>query len=57
MGLEVDADYIEELLEDHSVEQTTEELKHRQNGKKNWLMELKKGKRIKKISQVLQLKK
>ena len=31
MGLEVDADEIEELFEDHSIELTTEELKHLQN--------------------------
>ena len=31
MELEVDADDIEELLEDHSIELTTEELKHLQN--------------------------
>ena len=31
MGLEVDADDIEELLEDPSIELTTEELEHLQN--------------------------
>ena len=31
MGLEVDADDIDELLEDHSIELTTEELEHLQN--------------------------
>ena len=33
MGFEVDADYIEELLEDHSIERTTEELEYLQNEK------------------------
>ena len=31
MGLELDADYIEELLEDHNIELTTEELERLQN--------------------------
>ena len=31
MGLEVDADDIEELLEDHSIELTTEKLENLQN--------------------------
>ena len=30
MGLEVDADDIEELLEDHSIKLTTKEQKHHQ---------------------------
>ena len=54
MGLEVDADDIEELLEDHSIELTTEEIEHLQNNReKNWLIKLMKKKRIKKMSQVL----
>ena len=36
MGLEVDADDVEELLEDHSIELTTEELKHLQNNNNNY---------------------
>ena len=35
MGLEVDADDIEVLLEDISIELTTEELKHCQNEQEN----------------------
>ena len=31
MGLEVDADGIEELFEDHCIELTAEELEHLQN--------------------------
>ena len=31
MGLEVDADYIEELLDDQSIDLTTEEHEHLQN--------------------------
>ena len=31
MGLEVDADNIEELLEGHRIELTTEELEHHKN--------------------------
>ena len=31
MGLEVDADNIEEFFEDYGIELTTEELKHLQN--------------------------
>ena len=31
MGLEVDADDIEEVFEDHSIELTTGELEHTQN--------------------------
>ena len=52
MGLEVDTDNIEELLEDHGIELSTEELEHHQSDhEKNWLMKLKKTKRIKKMSQ------
>ena len=54
MRLEVDADDIEDLLEDHSIELTTEELEHLQNEQeKNRLIKLKK----KKMSEVLKLKK
>ena len=31
MGLEVDADDVEELLEDHSIKLTTEEFEHLQD--------------------------
>ena len=34
MRLDVDPDDIEELLDDHSIELTTEELEHQQNEKK-----------------------
>ena len=47
MGLEVDVEGIEELLEDHSIELTTDVLERLQN-EQNWLIELKE----KKMSQV-----
>ena len=53
MGLEVDAGDIEKLLEDHWVEQTTEELEHLQKNRKSSLIKLMKKKKIKKIYQVL----
>ena len=54
LRLEVDADYIEDLLEDHSIELTTEELEHLQNEhEKNRLIKLKKKKGMEKMSQVL----
>ena len=54
MGLEVDADDIEDLFEDHGIILTTEELKHLQDEQeKNWLMKLKKKKRTKKMCHVL----
>ena len=34
VGFEVDIDDIEELMEDHSIELTTQELEHLQNSKK-----------------------
>jgi len=40
MGLEVNADDIEELVEDHSIELTTEELKHLQNEQKTMTDEI-----------------
>ena len=47
IGLEVEADDIEVLLQDHSIGLTTEELEHLQDEQeKNWLIELKKKKRI-----------
>ena len=53
MGLEVDADDVEELLENRSIELTTEELKHLKNEQeKNWPIKLMKNKTIK-MSQVL----
>ena len=48
MGFEVDADNIEELLEDHSIELTKEELEHLQNEHKQKRKNFKK--RIMKIS-------
>ena len=54
IGLEIEADDIEELLEDHCIELTTEELEHLQNEQeRNWLIKLKKKNRTKKMSQVL----
>ena len=54
MGLEVDADDIKELLEEHSIKLTTEELEHLPNEQgRNWLIKLKKKKGMKKMSQVL----
>ena len=41
IGLGVDADDIEELVKDHSIELTTEELEYLQNEQK-WLIKLKK---------------
>ena len=53
-GLEVEADDIEEFLEDHCIELTTEELEHLQDEQKgNWMIKLKKKQRIKKMSQVI----
>ena len=49
-GLEVDTDVIEELLEDHSIKLTTEELKRLQNEQEK---KLKKKKMINLMSQVL----
>ena len=58
IGLEVDADDIEELLEDHSIKLTTEDLVNLQNEhSKNWLMKLKKKMRINKVSHMLYLNK
>ena len=43
IGLEADAEDIEELLGDHTIELTTEELEHLQNeNEKKWLIKLKK---------------
>ena len=54
MGLEVDADVIEELLEDRSIKLITGELEYLHSEKeKNWLMKLKKKIRVRKMSQVL----
>ena len=54
MGLEVDADDIEELLEDHCIKLTTVELEHLHfEQEENWLIKLQKNKRMKKMSQVL----
>ena len=58
MGLEVDADGIEELFEGHCIELTAEDLEHLQHEQeKKWLIKLKKKKRMKKkmkkMSQVL----
>ena len=53
MGLEVDADDIVELFEDRSIELTSEEIEHLQNEQENnWLMTLRRKKRIRKISQL-----
>ena len=58
MGLEVETDDIEALMEENRIELTTEELEHLQNEhEKNWLTKLKKKKRVKKMSQALKLKK
>ena len=54
IGVKVDTDDIEELLEDHSIELTTEELKLNQNEReKNRLIKLKKKKWTKMMSKVL----
>ena len=54
IGLEVDADDIEELLEDHRIELTTEEFEYLQKKQvRNRLIKLTKKKRVKKMSQVL----
>ena len=54
MGLEVDADDVEELLEDHRIELITEELEHlHDEQERNWLLKFRKKKKIKKMSQVL----
>ena len=56
MGLEIDADDIDQLLEDHSIELTTEELKHLQNEKEFFLpITLKKKKTMKTIKKMSQL--
>ena len=53
MLFEVDADDIEELLEDHCIELTTEELEHLQNEhEKYWLITFYNMKRINNMSQL-----
>ena len=54
IGLEVNADDIVELFEDHSIEVNTEEIEHLQNvQEKSCLIKLNKNKRIKKMYLVL----